>query len=485
LTDYGVNDSAAAIEKVKVVKFDPVKTNGELFVGWEKPKLLLVFTGFMDGYIEPCGCAGLEQMKGGLSRRHSMFKELTKNKWEYIAIDAGNINKGFGLQEELKYNFVIDESLRLMKYSAIGIGNRELRFPTEVLLLYTVDVPNSPKYYTSANVAILAFNSDVVKPYRVLEQVGLKVGVVSVMANSFHGEVNNKEIIFADPVDKLKEILPKLNNEKCDKKVLIIHGSDEEIKTIIKIFPNEFDYIVGGNTPAEPPIKPNFAEKSMLVEVGEKGKFAVAVGLYDDAKTPFRYQRIPLDSRYKNSDDIINRIKLYQSQLEKTGLNGLGIKPIDDVRSEICGKYSGTKQCVDCHEEAHKVWRKTKHSIAWNALAKESNPPRINDPECIGCHVVGWNRREQSPYKSGFSGQKTTPDLINVGCESCHGPCENHIKAEQGADIKLQEKLRKAIKLSIEDNKAKKICIECHDGDNSPHFDFKSYWKKIQHKENE
>ncbi|MDR0390290.1 MAG: hypothetical protein LBH59_00145 [Planctomycetaceae bacterium] len=477
MTDLQVDD-------VQVEKFDPVKANGELFVGWDKPKLLLVFTGFMDGYIEPCGCAGLEQMKGGLSRRHSMFLELTKNKWEYIAIDAGNINKGFGLQEELKYNFVVDESLRLMKYGAIGIGNRELRFPTEVLLLYTVDVPNSPKYYTSANVAILAFNPDVVKPYRILEQAGLKIGVASVLATSRQNEINNKEIIYADAVEKLREILPKLNNEKCDKKILIIHGSDEEVDTIIKTFQNEFDYFVGSNTPAEPPIRPNFVGTSMLVEVGEKGKFAVAVGLYDDPKMPARYQRIPLDSRYKNSEDVLKRMKLYQTQLEKTGFNGLGIKPIDASRSEAGGKYSGTKQCIDCHEEAHKIWRKSKHAAAWNALAKEAIPPRINDPECIACHVVGWSCKEQVPYKNGFMGQKITPDLINVGCESCHGPAENHVKAEQGANVELQEKLRKAIKLSADDN-TKKTCIECHDNDNSPNFNFKTYWEKIKHKEKE
>ncbi|MDR2642401.1 MAG: hypothetical protein LBC74_06365 [Planctomycetaceae bacterium] len=471
-------------EETKVEKIDPVKTKNELFVGWGKPKLLLVFTGFLDGYIEPCGCAGLEQMKGGLSRRHTMFKELTKNNWEYVAIDAGNINKGFGLQEELKYNFVVDESMRLMKYRAIGIGNRELLFPTEVLLLYTVDVLNSPKYYTSANIAVLAFNPEVVKPYRIIKQAGLKIGVTSVLAASFGKTITNGEIIYVEAVEKLREILPKLNDEKCDKKILIIHGSNEEVIKITKIFQNDFDYIVGSNTPAEPPIRPNFVGKSMLIEVGEKGKFAVAVGLYDDQKTPFRYQSIPLDSRYKNSDDVLIRIKLYQTQLEKTGLSGLGIKPIDDSRTGICGKYSGTKQCIDCHEEAHKIWRKSKHANAWNALAKEANPPRIYDPECIACHVVGWNRKEQVPYKSGFSEQKTTPDLINVGCESCHGPCENHVKAEQGADIKLQENLRKAIKLSVNNN-AKKICIECHDGDNSPHFEFNTYWKKIKHKENE
>jgi hypothetical protein len=480
---------ASGVEPSKDVAKNPVNEGnenfGELFVGWEKPKLLLVFTGFMNGYIEPCGCAGLDQMKGGLSRRHTMFKELAKKGWEYAAIDAGNINKGFGLQEELKYNFVVDESMRLMKYDAVGIGNRELRFPTEVLLLYTVDVPKNPKSYTSANVAVLAFNSDVVKPYRIIKKADLKIGVVSILANSLQKDINNQEIICADAADKLREVLPKLNEEKCDKKILLIHGSNDEIDTIIKLFPNQFDYVVGSDTPAEPPLKPEFKGDSMLIGVGEKGKYAVAIGLFDDPKTPYRYQRIPLDARYKNSDEIVKRMQLYQNQLEQTGLTGLGIKPIDDLRNEVCGKFTGTKTCVDCHEEAHKVWRKSKHATAWKALANEAKPARTHDPECIACHVVGWNRKEFVPYKSGFSGQKNTPDLINVGCESCHGPGENHIKAEQGKDTALQLKLRNAIKLSTNNDKTKKICIECHDGDNSPHFKFDTYWEKIKHKESE
>jgi hypothetical protein len=34
--------------------------NGEVFEGWQKPKAVLVFTGELDGYIEPCGCTGME-----------------------------------------------------------------------------------------------------------------------------------------------------------------------------------------------------------------------------------------------------------------------------------------------------------------------------------------------------------------------------------------------------------------------------------------
>ena len=58
------------------VPFDPIKENGKIFVDWPKPKLALVITGNQEGYLEPCGCAGLDRMKGGMSRRYSLFRQL-------------------------------------------------------------------------------------------------------------------------------------------------------------------------------------------------------------------------------------------------------------------------------------------------------------------------------------------------------------------------------------------------------------------------
>src|SRR5436309_3560352 len=38
---------------------------------WPKPVVALVITGQQMGYIEPCGCTGLENQKGGLARRQT------------------------------------------------------------------------------------------------------------------------------------------------------------------------------------------------------------------------------------------------------------------------------------------------------------------------------------------------------------------------------------------------------------------------------
>ncbi|NCA12354.1 hypothetical protein EBR56_11260, partial [bacterium] len=48
--------------------------NGAIFKDWPAPRALIVITGQVDGYIEPCGCTGKENQKGGLSRRHHFLQ---------------------------------------------------------------------------------------------------------------------------------------------------------------------------------------------------------------------------------------------------------------------------------------------------------------------------------------------------------------------------------------------------------------------------
>ncbi|MCG8587322.1 MAG: hypothetical protein MI757_21665, partial [Pirellulales bacterium] len=91
----------------------------EIFRGWPKPKVAIVISANQDGYIEPCGCIGLKNQKGGLSRRATFLKELRDKGWPLLLVDGGGLVRRYGPQAVLKYRTVID-MLGKLGYDAIA-----------------------------------------------------------------------------------------------------------------------------------------------------------------------------------------------------------------------------------------------------------------------------------------------------------------------------------------------------------------------------
>ena len=230
-----------------------------------------------------------------------------------------------------------------------------------------------------------------------------------------------------------------------------------------------------------------------MIEVGEKAEYAVVVGLYKSGSPSFRYQRVPLDHRFADAKEITDMQVEYQKMLQNLGLDGLDKKPVPHPSGR---KFAGSKTCEDCHTHAAEVFNKTLHASATETLVSRTSPPRIYDPECLCCHVTGWEPQKQFPFESGYLSLKDTPDLVGNGCENCHGPAAKHAAVENGTvDVPAKERqqLREALQLKIVKNEGNKkdqvykegsvvdMCMKCHDLDNSPDFDFQKYWPKVKH----
>ena len=460
--------------------YDPIAENGEIFVDWQKPKVALVISGRQDGYLEPCGCAGLERMKGGLTRRHSLFKKLRADGWPVVGIDCGGLVKGFGRQAELKFHLSVD-AMQKMGYDAIALGKTDLRLPAGELLSRVASSEGAASPFLSANVAVFGFAAGMTANHRVVDAGGVRVGITSVLGTAWQKEINNADVEMAEPEAKLREILPKLK-EQSDVLVLLAHATMEESKALAQAFP-EIDVVVtGGGHPEPPEVMEILPGGTKFIQVGEKGMHAIVLGIYDDGKIV--YQRVPLDSRFEDSRDMKEFMRQYQRQLAADGLAGLGIRQVPHPQANELGRFVGSKECESCHEASYEVWKKTGHADAWETLGK-LEVPRTHDPECISCHVVGWHPTEYFPYESGFLSEAETPKLIDVGCESCHGPGEKHVQAESGSDEELQKKLQKAMVVTKEQAQHDKTrwCLNCHDLDNSPDFDFEEYWPRVEHSE--
>jgi hypothetical protein len=218
---------------------------------------------------------------------------------------------------------------------------------------------------------------------------------------------------------------------------------------------------------------------------------AGVVGLYRKPGQPLqtRYQRITLDSTWPDAPAMLDNMAEYQRVLEQMVGGGdfekLGIKPTP----HISGQFVGSEACGDCHTQAYAKWQATPHQHATTSIAEPTERSSIKrhfDPECLSCHVTGWEPQQYRPYTSGYLSLAKTPGLVGNGCENCHGPGKTHVDIEQGnLDVSDAERQRQRGQMRLELEKAEQKCMDCHDLDNSPDFHhpgaFKRYWEAVAH----
>ena len=178
-----------------------------------------------------------------------------------------------------------------------------------------------------------------------------------------------------------------------------------------------------------------------------------------------------------------------QSDLKQLGFEKLGVRPVahpfDSGRS-----YVGNEACAECHTVASDVFEQTPHAHATTSISnptQRSDIPRIYDPECVSCHVTGWDPQGYVPYKSGYIDFTQSMHLRSNGCENCHGPGSRHVAAQTGiidATEAEMAKFQAEMRLTLAEAKESK-CFACHDLDNSPEFQkdgaFEEYWDEIKH----
>lgn len=80
--------------------------------------------------------------------------------------------------------------------------------------------------------------------------------------------------------------------------------------------------------------------------------------------------------------------------------------------------YAGIDACTSCHEDARKVWDKTRHAHAYETLTVQFKEFNL---DCVSCHVTGYDR-------PGGSTVTHVTNLKDVQCEVCHGPGSLHAK---------------------------------------------------------
>jgi len=456
----------------------------KLFDGWSTPDTVLVLTGQQGGYLEPCGCT--ENQSGGMARRADLFHQLWGRGWRTVGIDVGgSLNKDrlFTEQALLKLDF-FRKALQHMHYAGVGLGVEELRLGGEKLFeIYSMwsSEDGFDLKFLSANVTILS-SKDLGIPieYQIVESGGLRIGITSVIGKSKAKElpkVDPSILKIDDPMVALPAVLAKMKAKSPDLYVLMAHADDDECEQLAKTFP-DFKVIVTAGGPEDPESRERRVGETLLVHTGRKGKYAACVGVFGPkTRLTTKLEMIELTrQRFETAPEMTELMRIYQEQIRTQRPDTAFERKLDRDAA-----FVGVDECKACHKKAYDVWIKSAHSHALESLTTgradekpEEVVDRQFDPECLACHVTGWDPQRAERFASGFVDLKTSPKLAGQQCENCHGPGSRHVKLELAFAKSKQASVE--LETARDELRETRSCTDCHDHDNSPKFEYDAYW---------
>jgi hypothetical protein len=464
--------------------------NQKIASDWSQPWAVLFLTGNQFGYMEPCGCTGLANQKGGVNRKDTLLTGLRERGWNVVALDAGNQVRRDGRQSEIKFHWTA-QALREMNYSAVALGKDDLQLTFDSTLVSILDADGNNQMFVSANVSLVPDYDLTHRIVEVVDQKGAirRLGITSVLGDEYAKGVSNEYVTISPVEQGLPRAIDAIDRAQCDFRILIAHASLEETRDIVKRFPT-FDVVLTSGGFGEPTFRPELLPgiKTQIVQAGAKGMYAGIIGLFDDASQPLRYQRIALSSQFEDSPRMLSVFSKYQDELRaksEDSFHMLGLRPLTHPTQR---EFVGSEKCGECHTTAFQIWENTPHHHATDSIVEppERSMARHFDPECLSCHVTGWNPQKFYPYRTGFVSLEPSAHLTGNGCENCHGPGSQHVASETGEIDSTKEEMdsfRSQMRLTLE--RAQDKCLECHDIDNSPDFHkegaFEAYWDKVKH----
>jgi hypothetical protein len=248
---------------------------------------------------------------------------------------------------------------------------------------------------------------------------------------------------------------------RYDSAIVLAYLPAEELEALAHELP-EVDAVVGG--PTLQSIPPHKSGPTLVTSVTNKGKFLATL-----------HWTRPRDKSAAGSDEWNAEIVEVAAPLADDPKQLAGVRRFEEAlaRRDFAPAeagfavmtpesqaadfaVAGSETCRKCHAAESKACNASRHHGAWQSLVAKGFSA---DAFCQRCHTNAYG------LPGGFVSARRTPERVNVDCESCHGPAAAHVK-----DPKNRTPFT-----------AREQCTRCHDRENSPQFDYDTYWPRIEH----
>lgn len=468
--------------------------------GAEVPSLRIAVVTDLKGYLEPCGCTS--DPLGGIDRLAAQIRTLRKDAVPLVFLMAGDAFFDTAALEPVRVDQANRNAMTLtgilngLEVAAALPGRSDRGQPSEALdaLKAASDFP------------WLAMRTDA----ELLQtQAGpLRLAVVGVRPGAER--------------DAVKAVLRTAQAE-TDLTIALVDGSRRDANRIGAI--DGVDFVLQGGLDEDDPVPPHQAGRAWVLHASRQGQGLTVVDVYrKNNGAPFvdrsewsRSERAgqldrqigDLDAKIRaweksgkvDADDLdAQRARLADLQKERQALDGPTTRsdgnalsatwiplpkkaPSDPQVEELMREhakvvneanrvafadlappplgpddigYVGSAACSGCHLEAFTWWRNHGHGVAYLTLQQRNKEYNL---DCVGCHVTGYEQPGGSTVTQNLDGA-----LVNVGCESCHGPGAAHTKDPEVAILR--------------DTPAS-ICVQCHNAQHSDLFNYEGYRKTL------
>ena len=305
------------------------------------PQAIFTVLGDRRGEVIPCGCPRIQL--GGLDRLVAYCDAQPKASARFV-IDTGNtffslpeLPQSRHAQENLKADLIAD-AYKLLAVDLLVPGRRDMALGPERLqaLAKRASVDLVATDWETADGKPLFTRS------KILERVGKKFGFVSIVRDALAPVENEIERLRKHPVDAV---------------ILIAQGGDLESARSLNV-----DVVL---TPPQ-----------------EEGK-GLANILWDSASKKIVREEVALGPEWQKPGRFAKAQSKYLESIRSLAVDKSGAFVVRPKGAFVA--QAGV--CRQCHEKQTAFWESTKHASAYLVLFSKN---QHFDPECIGCHSVGY-----------------------------------------------------------------------------------------------